>query len=147
MTIPTQIVAFVRNMESMMADAGNHAGTLTDMSDHASGVEALGYAALAVELEQVSKVLRNYIPRMLKHVGELPDPVDEVPEQLADLVRENEPHGETRERLWSLFRDIQNKLADNGKYLPVPTTEEILLYAKLYPHMGWMAKPGAVEIL
>jgi len=147
MTIPTQVLAFVRGIETTMAQARQHADTLTGMSEHASGPEAIGYAALAVELEQVGKVLRNYMPRLMKHVGEMPEASDEVPEPLADLARESEPYGETRERLWALFIGIQHKLADDGKTMPKATGDEVILYTRLYPHMGWLAKPGAVEIL
>jgi len=75
------------------------------------------------------------------------DPPESVPEALLDLVRENEPYGDTRERLWSVFVSIQHKLADDGKTMPKATSEEVLLYTRLYPHMGWMAKPGAVEVI
>jgi hypothetical protein len=81
---------------------------------------------------------------------EVPEAVEEpetVPPELLDLVRENEPYGDTRERLWSVFVSIQHKLADDGKTMPKATSEEVLLYTRLYPHMGWLAKPGAVEVI
>lgn len=147
MTIPTEILAFARTIDGLTAEAAHHAATLISMSEEQSGPQALGYDALASEMEQVSKVLKNYLPRLMKHVGDLPEISDAIPEQISDLVRENEAYGETRERLWTLFREIQNKLADNGRYLPAPTTEEIMVYARLYPHMGWLAKSGAVEVV
>jgi hypothetical protein len=147
MTIPTEILAFARTIDGLTAEAAQHAKTLIAMSETESGPQALGYDALASEMEQISKVLKNYLPRVMKHVGDLPEPANVVPEQIADLARESEPFGETRERLWTLFREIQNKLADNGRYLPAPTSEEIMLYARLYPHMGWLAKSGAVEVV
>ena len=147
MTIPTEVVVFARNLEGLMDTLPALHGNLTAQSEEASGPEAIGYAALASELEQLSKVWRNYMPRIYKHVGDLVFLSDDVPADLLDLVRENEPFGETKERLWALFIAVQNKLADNGKYLEPATTEEIILYGRLYPHMGWMARTGAVEIV
>lgn len=147
MTIPTEVLAFARGMQSFMAEALSHADTLTLMSEQASGPEAIGHATLATELEQVGKVLRNYMPRIMKHVGELDPLTDEPPTEILDLVRENEPHGEARERLWSLFREAQSLIADNGQNLPPPTSEHFMLFARLYPHLGWLARSGAVDVI
>ena len=147
MTIPNEILAFARGMQSFMAEALLHADTLTRMSEQTSGPEAIGHAALATELEQTGKVLRNYMPRLMKHVGEL-DPMTEAPPTaILDLVRENEPHGEARERLWFLFREAQSLIADNGQHLPPPTSQHFMLFARLYPHLGWLARSGAVEVI
>jgi hypothetical protein len=147
MTIPNEVLAYVRSMKVSMAEALAHAEALHAQSNNASGPEAIGIAALAGELEQVGKVLKNYLPRMLKHVGEMAPIEDELPETLSDLVRENEPHGETRERLWALFISVQNRIADNGRYLEPPTSEDIILFARLYPHLGWLAKRSAIEVV
>jgi hypothetical protein len=147
MTIPTEILAFARGMRTFMSEARVHAETLTRMSEQTSGVEAVGHAALASELEQVGKVLGNYMPRVMKHVGEITPPTEETPQAVIDLMRENEPHGEARERLWALFREAQSLIADNGQNLPMPTSEHYMLFARLYPHLGWLARSGAVEII
>jgi hypothetical protein len=147
MTIPTQVVIFARSLDGLMGTLPTLHENLIAQSDEASGPEAIGYAALATELEQLQKVYKNYMPRIYKHVGDLAFFEDDVPADLLDLVRENEPYGDARERLWSVFVSIQHKLADDGKTMPKATSEEVLLYTRLYPHMGWMAKPGAVEVI
>lgn len=147
MTIPNEILAFARSMQAFKAEALLHANTLTRMSEQTSGVEAVGHATLAAELEQIGKVLGNYMPRVMKHVGKLHPPTEETPSAVLDLMRENEPHGEARERLWALFREAQSLIADNGQSLPAPTSEHFMLFARLYPHLGWLARSGAVEVI
>lgn len=147
MTIPSNALAILRDVISMSERAETCYEELLTMSEQASGAEAVGIDALAAEVEQVAKVLKNYMPRLLKHVGELEPAMNAVPDGLGDLVRENEAYGDTRDRLWQAFLDCQTKIADNGKSLPLPTSEEILLYGRLFPHMGWLSKPSAVEII
>jgi hypothetical protein len=147
MTIPNEVLAFARTIDALTAEAAAHAATLTAMSEKESGPQALGYAALASELEQIGKVLRNYIPRLMKHVGELAPNENEVPSELADLVRENEPHGTTRERLWQLYVNAQSRIADGGKSMEPATEQDYALFKKLHPHLNWLAKKGSVEIV
>ena len=145
--IPESTLRLARDIIALQARALAEHKMLTAASEQASGAEAVGKAALAAELEQVGKVLSNYMPRIMKHVGELTPQTDEAPMEILDLLRENEPHGEARERLWTLFRNAQTLIADNGKNLPSPTSDDYMLFARLYPHLGWMAKSGAVEVI
>jgi hypothetical protein len=147
MTVPIAVIQYARRFEAMQTEALMLAAELVTQSEQVSGAEAIGLDALARELEQVGKVISNYMPRIRKHVGDLDPVADEPPAEIVDLVRENEPFGDARERLWSLFIGIQNKLADNGRTIPAPTSEDVVLYARLYPHLGWLTKPGAVEII
>ena len=100
MTVPAEVLAFARDLESMMQRAAEHAATLTAMSDQASGPEALGYAALAGELYELSKVQRNYVPRLMKHVGET---------FVESERKEWETSEEARERLDLEFEALMNK--------------------------------------
>jgi hypothetical protein len=147
MTIPNEVLVFARGIDTLMLEAARLSEMLTAQSEQASGAEAIGKATLAAELEQFSKVYRNYMPRIYKHVGEITPPTEETPSAILDLMRENEPHGEGRERLWSLFREAQSLIADNGQNLPPPTSEHFMLFARLYPHLGWLARSGAVEVI
>lgn len=145
--IPVSVIQYARRLEAMQGEALALCADLIARSEQLSGAEAIGHDALARELEQIGKVIGNYMPRLRKHVGELEPVADEPPGDIVDLLRENEPYGDARERLWTLFTGIQNKLADNGRTIPAATSDEILIYARLYPHMGWMVKPGAVEVI
>ena len=147
MTIPNEVLVFARSIDTLMLDAARLSEMLTAQSEQASGAEAIGQAALAEELDQFSKVYRNYMPRIYKHVGEITPPTEETPQAVIDLMRENEPHGEARERLWSMFREAQSLIADNGQNLPPPTSQHFMLFARLYPHLGWLARSGAVEVI
>lgn len=145
--IPESTIQLARDIIALQARALAEHKMLTEASEQASGAEAVGKAALAAELEQIGKVLRNYMPRIMKHVGELDPLSNETPREILDLIRENEPHGEARERLWGLFRNAQTMIADNGKSLPPPTSDDYMIFARLYPHLGWLAKSGAVEVV
>lgn len=145
--IPESTIQLARDIIAMQARAVAECELLTAASEQVSGAESIGKAALAAECEQVGKVLANYMPRIMKHVGEITPAADEAPADILDLVRENEPHGEARERLWALFRNAQTMIADNGKSLPAPTSDDYMIFARLYPHLGWLAKSGAVEVV
>lgn len=145
--IPESTLQLARDMLALQARALAEHKMLAEASNQASGAEAVGKAALAAELEQVGKVLSNYMPRIMKHVGEITPAPDEVPADVLDLMRENEPHGEARERLWVLFRNAQTMIVANGKSLPAPTSDDYMIFARLYPHLGWLAKSGAVEVI
>jgi hypothetical protein len=98
--------------------------------------------------ERVTAFLVLAVAGLLASSAPEPQPgPDEVPTEVLDLVRENEPHGEARTRLWSLFREAQSLIADNGQNLPPPTSEHFMLFARLYPHLGWLARSGAVEVI
>jgi hypothetical protein len=59
-------------------------------AEQASGAEALGYDALARELDQLSKVYRNYMPRIYKHVGEIDTSIFD------DFITQEAQEGEDR---------------------------------------------------
>lgn len=145
--IPESTLKLVRDIISLQERACTESVILTEASNQASGAEAVGKAALAAECGQVGKVLANYMPRLMKHVGELGPAPDEIPLELSDLIRENEAYGDAKTRLWSAFTSAQNIIADNGKSMPPPTSDDYMLFARLYPHLGWLAKSGAVEII
>jgi hypothetical protein len=70
-----------------------------------------------------------------------PDPVETVPESLLDLVRENEPYGETQTRLWELYLELNGKLM-----LGLATEEDAKLHTRLHGHLAWISK-GAAEVV
>ena len=70
-----------------------------------------------------------------------PDPVETVPEALLDLVRENEPYGETQTRLWELYLELNGKLM-----LGLATEEDARLHTRLHGHLAWISK-GAAEVV
>jgi len=65
-----------------------------------------------------------------------PEPVQSVPESLLDLVRENEPYGNTQTRLWSLYLELNGKLM-----LGLATPEETALHSRLHNELHWFAPP------
>ena len=71
MTIPTQVLDFARALDKLMAVGAELSKQAHASSEQTSGAEAVGHYALATELDQLSKVYRNYMPRIFKHVGEL----------------------------------------------------------------------------
>jgi len=70
-----------------------------------------------------------------------PAPRETVPESLLDLVRENEPYGETQTRLWSLYLELNGKLM-----LGLATEEDGRLHTRLHGHLAWISK-GAAEVV
>jgi len=70
-----------------------------------------------------------------------PDPVETVPEALLDLVRENEPYGDTQTRLWELYLELNGKLM-----LGLATEEDARLHTRLHGHLAWISK-GAAEVV
>jgi hypothetical protein len=70
-----------------------------------------------------------------------PDPPETVPESLLDLVRENEPYGETQTRLWELYLELNGKLM-----LGLATEEDAKLHTRLHGHLAWISK-GAAEVV
>lgn len=147
MTVPVAVIQFARRLEAMQGEALGLFSDLIAQSEQTSGAEAIGLDALARELEQVGKVIGNYMPRIRKHVGELGPIADEPPSDISDLIRENEPFGEARDRLRQRYLDAQSRIADKGTSMPPPTTEDYVIFGRLFPHMGWLSKPGSVEIV
>jgi hypothetical protein len=69
--IPESTLQLARDIIALQARAVAESKLLTAASEQASGAEAVGQAALASEMEQVGKVLANYMPRLMKHIGEI----------------------------------------------------------------------------
>jgi hypothetical protein len=69
--IPDTTLQLARDLIALQSRALAESLMLTAASDQASGAEAVGKAALASECEQVGKVLSNYMPRIMKHIGEV----------------------------------------------------------------------------
>lgn len=153
--IPDSTLLLARDLMALKVRALAECELLTEAANQASGAEAVGKAALASECEQVGKVLANYMPRIMKHVGEIdlmtqpviPEFLQSVPDELADLVRENEPHGETKTRLWQLYVNLQSRIADNGRSMDLPTTEQYALHSRLSRHLDWIRGTGAVDVI
>lgn len=72
---------------------------------------------------------------------------DAVPHEISDLVRENEPHGEAKGRLWKIYVDLQSRIADNGKSMEPATAEQFALHSRLSRHLDWMRGTGAVDVI
>lgn len=97
--IPETTLQLARDIIALQARALDEHKMLAAASEQASGAEAVGKAALAAELEQVGKVLANYMPRIMKHVGEI-RPLsqdDDVP--IPDFLKTPEPPPEVAETL------------------------------------------------
>lgn len=156
--IPETTLQLARDMLVLQDRAKAEHAALLQASDLATGAEAVGKAALAGEMEQISKVLANYMPRIMKHIGELPfvsEPVpveipaflQSAPSELVDLVRENEPHGETQARLWQLYVNLQSRIADGGKSMDGATAEQHAMHSRLARHLDWIRGSGAVDVI
>lgn len=107
MTIPNEVLVFARGIEALMDDAARLSSALTAQSEQTSGAEAIGMAALASELEQFSKVYRNYMPRIYKHVGEMDASI--LDSFLASEALEGEDAPTTRARLYAELEVLQNR--------------------------------------
>lgn len=107
MTIPNEVLAFARSIDALMSDAAGLADMLTAQSEQASGAEAIGMAALATELEQLSKVYRNYMPKIYKHVGEIDTSIFDT--FIAAEALEGEEPSDTRARLYAELEVLQNR--------------------------------------
>ena len=70
-----------------------------------------------------------------------PAPPEIIPEGLLDLVRENEPYGDTQTRLWDLYLELNGKLM-----LGLATEEDAKLHTRLHGHLAWISK-GAAEVV
>jgi hypothetical protein len=156
--IPETTLQLARDILVLQDRARAEHATLLEASTLSTGAESVGKAALAEEMQQVSKVLANYMPRIMKHVGDIPfvsepEPVDipeflqTVPDELTDLVRENEPYGESQARLWQLYVNLQSRIADNGLSMDLPTPDQYALHSRLSRHLEWLRGTGAVDVI
>ncbi len=158
--IPETTLQLARDLIALQARAVAEYALLTAASETSEGAESVGKAALASEMQQVGKVLTNYIPRLMKHIGELPEeaPVQvgqlEVPEEieiprflapdvsgdipagLIELAEPGETAAEMQARLWALWLEINGKLM-----LGLASTDEIALHTRLHNELHWFAPP------
>jgi hypothetical protein len=158
--IPETTLQLAHDLIALQARAKAEYAVLTDAAEASEGAESVGKAALASEMHQVGKVLTNYIPRLLKHIGELPEetPVQvgqlEVPEEidiprflapelvtaipdgLIDLAEPGETAAEMQTRIWALWLEINGKLM-----LGLASTDEIALHTRLHNELHWFAPP------
>ena len=162
--IPETTLAIARDLIALQARAAAECVALTAASEASEGAESVGKAALAKEMEQVGKVLTNYIPRLMQHIGEITppaeetpvqvgqleepedivipqflspsDPLDSVPESLLDLVEPEETAAAMQARLWAMWLEINGKLM-----LGLASQEEIALHTRLHNELHWFAPP------
>jgi hypothetical protein len=158
--IPETTLTLARDLIALQARAVAEYALLTAASEASEGAESVGKAALASEMQQVGKVLTNYIPRLMKHIGELPEETPmqvgqlEVPEEieiprflapdvsgdipagLIELAEPGETAAEMQARLWALWLEINGKLM-----LGLASTDEIALHTRLHNELHWFAPP------
>ena len=158
--IPETTLALARDLIALQARAAAESAALTAASETSEGAESVGKAALAKEMEQVGKVLTNYIPRLMQHIGGLPEetPVpigemevpeeieiprflapdvpDDIPAGLIELAEPGETAAAMQARLWALWLGINGKLM-----LGLASQEEIALHTRLHNELHWFAPP------
>jgi hypothetical protein len=161
--IPETTLQLARDLIALQARAKAEQIALTAAAEASGGVEGIGQAALAEEMEQVGKVLTNYIPRIMKHIGEIDSPAEETPVQvghmdepepieiprflapdvssdipagLIELAEPGETAAEMQARLWALWLEINGKLM-----LGLASTDEIALHTRLHNELHWFAPP------
>ena len=158
--IPETTLTLARDLIALQARAVAEYALLISASEASEGAESVGKAALASEMQQVGKVLTNYIPRLMKHIGELPEETPmqvgqlEVPEEieiprflapdvsgdipagLIELAEPGETAAEMQARLWALWLEINGKLM-----LGLASSDEIALHTRLHNELHWFAPP------
>lgn len=163
--IPETTLTLARDLIALQARAKAEQIALTAAAEASEGAESVGQAALAKEMEQVSKVLTNYIPRLMQHIGEIPetqpaeeipvqvgqmdepepieiprflapDPLEGIPAGLIELAEPGETSAQMQARLWALWLEINGKLM-----LGLASTEEIALHSRLHNELHWFAPP------
>ena len=158
--IPETTLTLARDLIALQARAVAEYALLISASEASEGAESVGKAALASEMQQVGKVLTNYIPRLMKHIGELPEETPmqvgqlEVPEEieiprflapdvsgdipagLIELAEPGETAAEMQARLWALWLELNGKLM-----LGLASTDEIALHTRLHNELHWFAPP------
>ena len=158
--IPETTLQLARDLIALQARAVAEYALLISASEASEGAESVGKAALASEMHQVSKVLTNYIPRLMKHIGELPEeapmqvghmdepePIEipqflapdvsgDIPAGLIELAEPGETAAEMQARLWALWLEINGKLM-----LGLASTDEIALHTRLHNELHWFAPP------
>ena len=161
--IPETTLTLARDLIALQARAKAEQIALTAAAEASEGVVSIGQAALAEEMEQVGKVLTNYIPRLMKHIGEIdppaeetpvqvgqldepepieiprflaPDPLEGIPAGLIELAEPGETSAQMQARLWALWLEINGKLM-----LGLASSEEIALHSRLHNELHWFAPP------
>ena len=158
--IPETTLTLARDLMALQARAKAEQIALTAAAEASEGAESVGQAALAKEMEQVSKVLTNYIPRLMQHIGDLPeevpmqvgqldepepieiprflapDPLEGIPAGLIELAEPGETSAQMQTRLWALWLEINGKLM-----LGLASSEEIALHSRLHNELHWFAPP------
>ena len=158
--IPETTLQLARDLIALQARAKAEYALLISASEASEGAESIGQAALASEMQQVGKVLTNYIPRLMKHIGELPeeapvqvgqmdepepieiprflapDPLEGIPAGLIELAEPGETASAMQARLWALWLEINGKLM-----LGLASSEEIALHSRLHNELHWFAPP------
>ncbi len=158
--IPETTLQLARDLIALQARAVAEYALLSAASEASTGAESVGQAALASEMQQVGKVLTNYIPRLMKHIGELPeeapvqvgqmdepnpieiprflapDPLEGIPAGLIELAEPGETAAAMQARLWALWLEINGKLM-----LGLASSEEIALHSRLHNELHWFAPP------
>ena len=161
--IPETTLTLARDLIALQARAAAECVALTAASEASEGAESVGQAALANEMEQVGKVLTNYIPRLMQHIGEIDPPAEEtpvqvgqleepvdiaipqflapetvtaIPEGLAELAEPGETAAAMQARLWAIWLEINGKLM-----LGLASQEEIALHTRLHNELHWFAPP------
>ena len=121
---------------------GSHAGAREDGLSLARDMLAMHQARERAMEEPVPVEIPAFLlePEEPEPVLPAPEP-ESVPEALLDLVRENEPYGETQTRLWELYLELNGKLM-----LGLATEEDARLHTRLHGHLAWISK-GAAEVV
>lgn len=128
---------------------GSHAGAREDGISLARDMLAMHQARERAMDEPVPVEIPAFLlePEPVPEAVAEPEPVlpvpepETVPEALLDLVRENEPYGDTQTRLWELYLELNGKLM-----LGLATEEDAKLHTRLHGHLAWISK-GAAEVV
>jgi hypothetical protein len=128
---------------------GNHAGAREDGVSLARDMLAMHQARKRAMEAPVPVEIPKFLlePEPVPEAVAEPEPVlpepkpETVPEALLDLVRENEPYGDTQTRLWELYLELNGKLM-----LGLATEEDAKLHTRLHGHLAWISK-GAAEVV
>jgi hypothetical protein len=126
---------------------GSHAGAREDGLSLARDMLAMHQARERAMAEPVPVEIPAFLLEPVPEAVAEPEPVlpvpepETVPEALLDLVRENEPYGDTQKRLWELYLELNGKLM-----LGLATEEDARLHTRLHGHLAWISK-GAAEVV
>jgi hypothetical protein len=126
---------------------GNHAGAREDGVSLARDMLAMHQARKRAMEAPVPVEIPEFLlePEPVPGAVAEPEPVlpepESIPPELLDLVREDEPYGDTQTRLWGLYLELNGKLM-----LGLATEEDARLHTRLHGHLAWISK-GAAEVV